>query len=298
MVDLVANASPSDAFVFYYAGHCVKSDDDKHVCAYKPNICIQGSDQVIVKDIVTCDDEKISGSDVRAHLVNSLPQGSRLTAVIDACHSGLLLDLDHYNCKCIIRRRCQSYSERKKPVKVVSPKRRHTHTDQDWLMRNDPQLRAAFRRAAMKMLAGRAVATARDEAEQCQEGQLRIYPAFSLREISLSACAHNERTWEDSKRKGKGMTVKLIKILRKNPSVQVGDLNEQLKRSLSKLAFKRVRKARRAFRELDETISLKRREKLSIKYRDLLDYREQTAQIGSLILLSVDRPCLYITGLV
>lgn len=31
-------------------------------------------------------------------MVNTLPVGVCLTAVFDACHSGTLLDLDHYKC--------------------------------------------------------------------------------------------------------------------------------------------------------------------------------------------------------
>ena len=31
-------------------------------------------------------------------MVDPLPAGVCLTAVFDACHSGTLLDLDHYNC--------------------------------------------------------------------------------------------------------------------------------------------------------------------------------------------------------
>ena len=31
-------------------------------------------------------------------LVDKLPIGSKLTAVFDSCHSGTLLDLDHYLC--------------------------------------------------------------------------------------------------------------------------------------------------------------------------------------------------------
>jgi len=80
----------------------------------------------------------------------------------------MLLGLDHYNCRCVIRRRCQcklrtslwsnksnpsnfqAYFERTKPVIfIMEPKRRHTEAAvQSWLMPRDPRLRAIFKRVA------------------------------------------------------------------------------------------------------------------------------------------------------
>jgi len=86
------------------------------------------------------------------------------------------------------------------------------------------------------------------------------------------------------------MTTKLIKILRKNPSIGVGDLNRQLKHCLSKLAFKRVRKARDTFRAISEKVPDRKRKKLEKKYTEqgLFDFRSQTAQFGSLYPLRLD----------
>ena len=36
--------------------------------------------------------------ELRDMLVDPLPVGSSLTAIFDSCHSGTLLDLDHYLC--------------------------------------------------------------------------------------------------------------------------------------------------------------------------------------------------------
>ena len=62
-------------------------------------------------DIVPVDHARLSGSDLkmigkrmiidnvlRQRLVDPLPVGSFLTAVFDSCHSGTMLDLDHYLC--------------------------------------------------------------------------------------------------------------------------------------------------------------------------------------------------------
>jgi len=62
--------------------------------------------------------------DVREHLVSPLPKDCRLTvrspypghreilkfliqAILDACYSAMLLNLEHYTCHCFIRRRSQ-----------------------------------------------------------------------------------------------------------------------------------------------------------------------------------------------
>jgi hypothetical protein len=128
MDDLVVNASPEDAFVFYCrllccavfarssyfpdAGHCGKSDgEDKRVCAYDPiSATLQCSDLVTTLDILTCDDQEVLDSvgvthsapylpalnlwqDVREHLVNPLPQDSRLTvrSLTYCCRKPLIL---------------------------------------------------------------------------------------------------------------------------------------------------------------------------------------------------------------
>ena len=38
---------------------------------------------------------------LREKLVNPLPIGACLTAIFDSCHSGTLLDLDHYLCNSV-----------------------------------------------------------------------------------------------------------------------------------------------------------------------------------------------------
>ncbi|KAI8974819.1 hypothetical protein BD414DRAFT_175232 [Trametes punicea] len=43
----------------------------------------------------------ILDNDLRKYLVDALPDGVFLTAIFDACHSGTLLDLVHYNCNAV-----------------------------------------------------------------------------------------------------------------------------------------------------------------------------------------------------
>jgi hypothetical protein len=46
------------------------------------------------------------------------------------------------------------------------------------------------------------------------------------------------------------------------------------------LTFKRVRTARGVFRTYCEKVPFHKRQKLEHKYRDLLEFRDQTAQVG------------------
>ncbi|KAN0118334.1 Caspase domain containing protein [Russula decolorans] len=284
MDNLVRDATPGDAFVFYYAGHGGRND-------------VGGNHAYIL----TCDDEKILDYDIRKHLVDPLPRDCRLTAILDACYSGMLLNLEHYDCHYFRRRRSQSVSERKKKplTSYNAGKRRHSDAAlQPWVMRNNPHLRSAFKRAAtitrvvvrLKFLVANKSKSARNACGPptprcCCGSCFCIYELLSSPlVISVSACSFNENTWEDSKRKGKGMTAELIEILRKNPSIHVGDLDQQLEKRLSKLAFKRVREARTVFRTYSAKLPHETRIKLERKYtsQGLFDFKSQTAQFGSL----------------
>ncbi|OBZ65523.1 Metacaspase-1 [Grifola frondosa] len=93
---LVEDAQPGDRFVFFYSGHSgqieskSRSEDD-------------GMDEYIIPaDHEGLAPEKqhrmIIDNELRKWLVDPLPIGARLTAIFDSCHSGTLLDLDHYLC--------------------------------------------------------------------------------------------------------------------------------------------------------------------------------------------------------
>ncbi|KAI0297815.1 caspase domain-containing protein [Multifurca ochricompacta] len=290
MLNLVRDAAPGDAFVFHYAGH-----SGQQRATIDPNE-VDGLDEYIV----TCDYKIILDNTLREYLVNKLPKGARLTAVLDACHSGTLLDLDHYSCHWFLRKRCQSLSKRRK---IVAPRFRR-HSDDD--TRGELELWAGLVRSATLLyrmtFSGVATATlaivrlkvrvakrlkepkdvAAPPAQRPRCGGW--YCAYSLVNgplvISVSSCSDHETAWEDSKRKGVGMTLKLIKILRKNPRIKVGDLNQQLKRNLSKLAFKRVRKACDVFRKGTAKMSPEKREELHSRFaaEGIFEFKEQTAQ--------------------
>ncbi|KAF8264266.1 caspase domain-containing protein [Lactarius quietus] len=272
--DLVRNASPRDAFVFFYAGH-----SGQQPVTTDPNE-VDGLD----KYIVTRDFKII------------LDNGARLTAILDSCHSGTLLDLDHYSRHWFIPRRAQSLQEKEviKRHDCHLRRRRHTYDVSEFkLVRSATQLfRMTFSGTVTAALAIMTVMGS--DTTLPSPGCIPRPPcggwycAYALLNgplvISVSSCSDEEATWEDGQNKGKSMTTKLIQILRKNPSVKVGELNQQLKKKLSKMAFKRVLKARTAFKSYTAKLPPEVQKKLEDKYTEkgVFELREQTAQIGSL----------------
>lgn len=93
---LVKDARPNDSLVFHYSGHggVTKDLDGDEDNGYDEVIYPLDFQQVghIVDD------------DMHAIMVRSLPQGCRLTALFDSCHSGTALDLPYvYSTKGIVK---------------------------------------------------------------------------------------------------------------------------------------------------------------------------------------------------
>ncbi|KAJ6497956.1 caspase domain-containing protein [Mycena vitilis] len=79
---LVKDAKAGDHFCFHYCGHSTQVEN-------RSNTEEDGLDECIIP----CDGEekKIVDNELKAALVNPLPAGSHLVAVLDTCHSGSLL---------------------------------------------------------------------------------------------------------------------------------------------------------------------------------------------------------------
>ncbi|KAF7349382.1 Metacaspase type II [Mycena sanguinolenta] len=82
--DLVKEAKAGDHIYFHYCGHSMQIPNgiNKDEC------------------LIPCDgpDQHIVDNDLHAALVLPLPAGCQLVTVLDACHSGSLLDLKHHRC--------------------------------------------------------------------------------------------------------------------------------------------------------------------------------------------------------
>ncbi|XP_020085350.1 metacaspase-1 [Ananas comosus] len=82
---LVQGCQPGDSLVFHYSGHgsqqrCYNSDE---VDGYDETLCpLDFETQGMIVD-----------DEINATIVRPLPRGARLHAIIDACHSGTVLDL-------------------------------------------------------------------------------------------------------------------------------------------------------------------------------------------------------------
>jgi len=89
--NLVAGAKPGDHFLFHYSGHSgqiINEDNTEE----------DGLDEVLIPSDDKDFDKIITDDQLRKYLVDALPIGSSLVAIIDCCHSGSMLDLEHFRC--------------------------------------------------------------------------------------------------------------------------------------------------------------------------------------------------------
>ncbi|KAJ3488283.1 hypothetical protein NLI96_g2946 [Meripilus lineatus] len=98
VMNFTVGAHAGDTYVFYFCGHSGQIDTGNPTED-------DGMDEVILPlDHEGLNEEKvIFDNDLRKYLVDPLPAGARLIAVFDSCHSGTLLDLDHYDCNTIFQ---------------------------------------------------------------------------------------------------------------------------------------------------------------------------------------------------
>ncbi|TBU49820.1 peptidase C14 [Dichomitus squalens] len=153
--ELVKDAQDGSRFVFFYSGHSgqVESPDrQEEDDGFDEFIVPVDHDKIRVN--LTQDENgnvphreevkkrMIIDNKLRKMLVDALPIGAHLTAIFDSCHSGTLLDLDHYLCNNVYNPRMMTGYRRYKTmwqnvrrkdgqrmseagVKVITKKQRH-----------------------------------------------------------------------------------------------------------------------------------------------------------------------------
>ncbi|TFK52603.1 hypothetical protein OE88DRAFT_1424555 [Heliocybe sulcata] len=85
--NLVFDAREGDLLVIHFSGHGFQEESKSSLEEDGMDECIITSDSLFLYD-----------KELRRELVDPLPIGCTLMAVFDCCHSGTLLDLEHYRC--------------------------------------------------------------------------------------------------------------------------------------------------------------------------------------------------------
>ncbi|KAH8825296.1 caspase domain-containing protein [Flagelloscypha sp. PMI_526] len=89
MLWLVEDAQPDDSLFFFYSGHGASVED-------QDGDEVDGKDEAILPcDFNTPEGGFIRDDDLHAIMVAPLPEGCRLTALMDCCHSGTCMDLPY-----------------------------------------------------------------------------------------------------------------------------------------------------------------------------------------------------------
>ncbi|KAJ6526921.1 caspase domain-containing protein [Mycena vulgaris] len=237
IADLVKDVKAGDRLFFHYSGHSTQCDNPRS------NSEEDGKDECIVP--VEGESMLIVDNELHDRLVEPLPSGAHLVAVLDTCHSGSLLDLKHYRCN-----------------RVFVP----------WIFRgrrNSEDIWQRVVRAGALLLPANAFATALarilpDEHQRCDsplgrfpcEGWCRanlVQVADAEVEadvISLASCKDSQLAWEDIKDGVRiSMTSALVNILREDPNRSLKDVLVEISHATHKLALERHRQGKRYKRE-------------------------------------------------
>ncbi|KAA1475066.1 hypothetical protein DENSPDRAFT_883275 [Dentipellis sp. KUC8613] len=178
---------------------------------------------------------------VHQHLVDPLPRGCRLTAILDACHSGTLLDLDHYHCHFRNNRR---HSHTNLSEMYYSPLQINRMPRRSSTLKPDTKLSiitaavatavnsyARFFKAALKAVIAmlrfrrrRSTTIVRGKNPFICGRKCQYAPHMGAIVISISSCMDHEVTWEDRQCEGAAMTVPLVEILTDVPTITTGAL--------------------------------------------------------------------------
>ncbi|SJL06202.1 uncharacterized protein ARMOST_09538 [Armillaria ostoyae] len=266
---LVHEPQDGEYFFFHYSGHgtqMVNTDGSEE----------DGMDECLI----AMDGEMIKDDELREHLIDSLPATCYMTAVLDACHSASLLDLEHFRCNRDSRQRRDI--PRSRTMDTVSRRTIYQLTDKKGITSRrtsiQPLINASFNDSPGVLAKSFSidstqadVAPCLDATEQCESPVQMSGLDFPVRVccngfcplpakkrkmakvVCISSCKDHQQTLEVSG--GLSLTQTLIKKCSKDPYPLLADLMIHLKSENFKnfgKAFKEVQKYFKAFRSWQE----------------------------------------------
>ncbi|KAJ7466889.1 peptidase C14, caspase domain-containing protein [Mycena latifolia] len=119
IAELVKDAKDGDHLFFHYSGHSTQVDSPRS----------ESEEDAKDECLVPLDGEEmmITGNELEDALIKPLPGGAHLVAVLDSCHSGSLLGLQHHHCT-------------RAPVSWILRGKRTSGDLRDWIVRRGARL--------------------------------------------------------------------------------------------------------------------------------------------------------------
>ncbi|KAF8258288.1 caspase domain-containing protein [Lactarius quietus] len=263
MRNFVRDAVPGDTLVFFYAGHSDQQTDVNEIDGLDE--CIVTCDHEIILGN-TLRENLIDPLPGGARLTTILDTDHAATLLdlghnsshTDERHSSTILDLDRYSghiSSFSLPSTLQARSERH----YEGPRHRHSNDEtQHWLIRGATWLfyimfsfiamiTFAILRFMVRLVKKRKQVKVDPELGTMDCVDHPVMPSLSSIPrppccssscvnasssnplvISVSSCSDQQSMWEDGLNRGNSLTTNLVEILRKNPSINVGDLNQHL----------------------------------------------------------------------
>lgn len=235
---MVRHTTQHDQIFFYYTGH-----GDQVTCKHHSEP--DNKDEAIL----TYTGKRIIDNVLKQHLVDPLPQGAKLFALWDCCHSHTVLDLEHSNCNGLWRT----------PLKVLSGLARKTKSIGKRLSSSISRDSCEGRFSSKDDSQSRNVSSEIDGADLCRVASPDSYlppctfncpmtlPENRVKAyvVSLSACKDNESAYDDNTT-GETVTKFFIEYLERNPRPSYRELLSYIRERVNDITRRRTQATRLA----------------------------------------------------
>lgn len=235
---MVRHTTQHDQIFFYYTGH-----GDQVTCKHHSEP--DNKDEAIL----TYTGKRIIDNVLKQHLVDPLPQGAKLFALWDCCHSHTVLDLEHSNCNGLWRT----------PFKVLSGLARKTKSIGKRLSSSISRDSCEGRFSSKDDSQSRNVSSEIDGADLCRVASPDSYlppctfncpmtlPENRVKAyvVSLSACKDNESAYDDNTT-GETVTKFFIEYLERNPRPSYRELLSYIRERVNDITRRRTQATRLA----------------------------------------------------